>query len=195
MKKLAIKSKSVLFKISNLEKKHKVITYASLLFLTVSTYFLRTENQNVKISYATLQERNNSLKQNMIIFSRNYESFPLPIWQKVKRGNEFIIQYINPEYVNKFGHNFNNNQYALIGKNNFAIFPKKIAQLYYENDVAVSITGKIRESIEESLDKDGNIIKLRVLKWRDITDNKDTLVNGMVKEFLPYKDLEKSPEE
>ena len=195
MKKLAIKSKSVLFKISNLEKKHKVITYASLLFLTVSTYFLRTENQNVKISYATLQERSNSLKQNMIIFSRNYESFPLPIWQKVKRGNEFIIQYINPEYVNKFGHNFNNNQYALIGKNNFAIFPKKIAQLYYENDVAVSITGKIRESIEESLDKDGNIIKLRVLKWRDITDNKDTLVNGMVKEFLPYKDLEKSPEE
>ncbi len=195
MKKLAIKSKSVLFKISNLEKKHKVITYASLLFLTVSTYFLRTENQNVKISYATLQERNNSLKQNMIIYSRNYESFPLPIWQKVKRGNEFIVQYINPEYVNKFGHNFNNNQYALIGKNNFALFPKKIAQLYYENDVAVSITGKIRESIEESLDKNGNIIKLRVLKWRDITDNKDTLINGMVKEILPHKKLGKSPKE
>ena len=36
----------------------------------------------------------------------NYEKFPLPVWQKVKRGDEFIIQYINPEYVTKFGHLF-----------------------------------------------------------------------------------------
>lgn len=195
MKKLAIKSKSVLFAVSNLEKKHKIITYASLLFLTVSTYLLRTENQNIKINYATLKERNINLKQNMIIFNRNYENFPLPVWQKVKRGNEFITQYINPEYVVKFGHIFNNDQYALIGKNNFALFPKKLAQLYYENDVAVSITGNLRESVEESLDKNGNIIKLKVLKWRDIKDNKDTLIYAMVKEIFPHKNLGKLPKE
>jgi hypothetical protein len=187
MKKLAIKSKDILFTVSNLEKKHKIITYASLLFLTVSAYFLRTENQNIKINFAALQERNINLKQNMIIFNRNYEGFPLPIWQKVKRGNEFIFQYINPEYVTKLGHIFNNDQYALMGKNNFALFPKKIAQLYYENDVAVSITGKKRESIEESIDKDGNIIQLKVLKWRSIKENKDTLIYGMVKEIITLK--------
>ena len=58
MKKIGFRSKKILFSISNLEKKHKIITYASLLFLTVSTYFLRTENQNIKVNYATLQERN-----------------------------------------------------------------------------------------------------------------------------------------
>lgn len=193
MKKLAIRSKSLLFRVSNLEKKHKIITYASLLFLTISTYFLRTENQNIKINYATLEERNINLKHNMVIFNRNYENFPLPIWQKVKRGEQFITQYINPEYVKKFGHIFNNDQYALIGKNNFAKFPKKIAQLYYENDVAVSITGKKRECIEEGLDRNGNTIKLKVLKWRDIKDNKDTLIYIMVKEILPFKKLGKLP--
>lgn len=187
MGKLAIRSKEILFSVSNLEKKHKVITYASLLFLTVSTYFLRTENQNVKIEFATLKEQNLNLKKNMILFNRNYEGFPLPVWQKVKRGNQFIVQYINPMYVTKFGHIFNNDQYALIGKNNFALFPKGIAQLYYENDVAVSITGKKLERTEESINKDGNTIQLKVIKWREIRDNKDTLIYGMVKEILPLK--------
>ena len=195
MKKLAIKSKSVLFRVSNLEKKHKIITYASLLFLTVSTYFLRTENQNIKINYASLQEKNINLKHNMVIFNRNYEDFPLPIWQKVKRGEEFITQYINPEYVNKFGHNFNNDQYALIGKNNFAMYPKKIAQIYYENDVAVSITGKDIETVEESVDINGNTIKLKVIKWRDIKENKDTLIYSMIKEIIPHKNLGNLPKE
>lgn len=184
MGKLAYKSKQILFTVSDLEKKHKIITYASLLFLTVSTYFLRTENQDVKISFATLKERNLNLKQNMIIFNRTYENFPLPVWQKVKRGGEFIIQYINPEYVNEFGHIFDNDQYALIGKNNFDIFPENIAQLYYENDVAVSRTGAELESIEEFIDKDGKKLKLKVIKWRDISDNRDTLVYGMVKEII-----------
>ncbi|APZ46473.1 hypothetical protein BW723_09265 [Polaribacter reichenbachii] len=186
MNKLAVKSKNIILKITSLEKKRKIIANASLLLLTVSTYFLRSENQEVKIQHATLQEKSSNLKQNMIIFNSNYEDFPLPVWQKVKRGDEFIIQYINPNYVTEFGHIFNNDQYALIGKNNFEIFSKKIAQLYYENDVAVSITGSRIESIEEAIDKEGKIIKLKVIKWRDIKDNKDTLVYGMVKEIIRY---------
>ena len=185
MNKLTLKSKQVLFRVSNLEKKHKIITYCSLLFLTASTYFLRTENQQVKIDYARLQEKSKGLKHNMIIFNRNYEDFPLPVWQKVKRGGKFIIQYINPEYVNNFGHTFNYDQYALIGKNNFEIFPKKIAQIYYENDIAVAITGIEVESLEKGLDKFGKILNLKVIKWREIKDNKDTLIYGMVKEILP----------
>ena len=84
MRKLSFNSRKILFTVSNLERKHKVITYASLLFLTISTYFLRDENQKVKIDFAILKERNLNLKQNMIIFNRSYESFPLPVWQKVK---------------------------------------------------------------------------------------------------------------
>ena len=69
MNKLSIKSQQILFAVSNLEKKHKIITYISLLFLTVSTYFLRSENQDVKIESATLKEKNIGLIQNLIIFN------------------------------------------------------------------------------------------------------------------------------
>ena len=184
MKKLALKSKKILFSVSNIEKKHKIITYASLLFLTVSTYFLRTENQNVKIEYATLKERNLGLKQNMIIFNRNYEDFPLPVWQTVKRGDEFVLQYVNKAFIEHFGHIFGNSRYNIIGKNNFESFPKKIAQQYYENDIAVSITGDVILSNPEFIDKNGKALDMKVLKWRNIKNEKDTLVYGMVKEFI-----------
>ncbi|PQJ80803.1 hypothetical protein [Polaribacter porphyrae] len=184
MKKLSLKSKQILFTVSNLEKKHKIITYASLLFLTVSTYFLRTENQEIKIDFATLQQRNANLKNNMILFNRNYEGFPLPVWQKVKRGDKFIIQYINPIYVDFFGHDFKYSQYEIIGKTNFDLFPRSIAQIYYENDVTVSITGKKLESTEKFKDKSGKTLDLKVIKWREIKDNQDTLIYGMVKEVI-----------
>jgi hypothetical protein len=185
MNKLRIKSKQILFIFSDLEKKHKIITYASLLFLTISTYFLRSENENVKIESATLKEKNIGLIQNLIIFNRSYEGFPLPIWQKVKRGDKFIMNYINPEFLKMIGHDFNNNEYEIMGKNDFELFPQNIAQLYYENDIAVSITGEDLNVVENIIDKDGNIRKAKVIKWRYIKDNKDTLIYGMVKEFLP----------
>lgn len=188
MKKLSFNSRKLLLVVSNLERKHKVITYASLLFLTISTYFLRTENQKVKIDFATLQERNLNLKQNMIIFNRSYEEFPLPVWQKVKRGNEFIMQYTNPSFVNEFGHLFNNDQYLVIGKNNFELWPKKYAQIFFENDIAVSIMGKELNTTEEFIDESGAPIKVNVLKWRSIKDNKDTLVYGMVQRISKIKE-------
>ncbi|MHB0754299.1 hypothetical protein [Polaribacter sp. M15] len=184
MKKLALNSRNILYKVSNLEKKHKIVTYASLLFLTISTYFLRTENQNVKIKYATLQERSKGLKENMVIFNRNYEGFPLPVWQKVKRGKHFITQYVNPSYTSKFGHLFSYDTYAHIGKNNFDLFDKKHAQEYYEKDMAVAVTGEILHSKDGFINVDGKKAFMEVVKWRQIENNKDTLIYGMVKQFI-----------
>ena len=189
MRDIKKRSRNFLFIVSNLEKKHKVITYVSLLFLTVSTYFLRTENQKVKIDFATLKERNESLTRNMVIFNRNYENFPQPVWQKIKQGNEFIMKYVNPEYVNRIGHLFNYDKYEQIGKNNFENFGPNFGQKYQENDMSVSITGKELETIEETTDKDGKLIYVKSIKWRDINDNKDTLVYGMIKEFIKPEDI------
>ena len=83
------------------------------------------------------------------------------------------------------GHDFNNNEYEIMGKNDFELFPKNIAQLYYENDIAVSITGEDLNVVENIVDKHGNIRKAKVIKWRYIKDNKDTLIYGMIKELLP----------
>jgi len=181
--------RNLLVKLSILEKKHKVITYASLLLLSISTYFLRSDNEQLKIRFASLKEKNISLKKNMLIFNSNYENFPLPVWQKVKRGNQFIMKYVNPEYVNRIGHLFNYDKYEQIGKNNFENFGPIYGQKYHEKDISVSITGKELETIEETIDKDGKLIYVKSIKWRDINDNKDTLVYGMIKEFIMPEDI------
>ena len=120
----------------------------------------------------------------MVIFNRSYEVFPLPVWQKVKRGNEFIMQYVNPTYLDYVGNQENDDIYDFIGKNNFELFPKHIAQIYYENDVAVSITGNKLETTEKFTENDGTTVKLKILKWREIKENKDTLIYGMIKEII-----------
>ncbi len=48
MRDIKKRSRNFLFIVSNLEKKHKVITYVSLLFLTVSTYFFKNRKSKNK---------------------------------------------------------------------------------------------------------------------------------------------------
>jgi hypothetical protein len=49
------------------------------------------------------------------------------------------------------------------------------------------ITGTQFEAIEEYLDKECEVQTLKFLLWREIWDNKDTLIYGMVKEILSPK--------
>ena len=181
MKNLPTILKRIIVSVSKLERNHKIITYSSLLFLTISAYFLRSNSERIKIEFATLEIRNSGMKENMFLFNKNYEKLPIAVWQKVKRGNQFIIQYVNPKYVSQFGHLFKYDKMAHVGKNNFELFPEKYAQEYNQKDLAVAITGDRLYSTDEVLDKEGNKAYVDVVKWRDIKDNKDTLIYGMVK--------------
>lgn len=183
---------NILVIVSNLEKKHKVITYASLLFLTVSTYFLRTENQRIKIDFETIKERNVNLKNNMVIFNRNYENFPFPVWQKIKKGDEFIMQYVNKEYVKNFGHLFNYDPFGQIGKSNYELYPEEFAKIYHDNDMAAALSGKEIETLESFLGKDNKLHHTKTLKWREIKDDRDTLIYGLVKDFIISPDALKN---
>jgi hypothetical protein len=64
------------------------------------------------------------------------------------------------------------------------MFGEKYAQAYYEKDLVVAITGNELNSIDEIFDKDGNKAFVKVLKWREINNDKDTIIYGMVKEFI-----------
>ncbi|NVJ88321.1 MAG: hypothetical protein HWD82_02635 [Flavobacteriaceae bacterium] len=57
--------------------------------------------------------------------------------------------------------------------------------------MAVAVTGDELETIEQTMDKDSLHMYLKVIKWREIVDNKDTLVNGMIKEFLNENEVKK----
>lgn len=181
----------------NLEKKFKLLTYFGLLFLTYTTWNLKSDYKDlnekyleVSVKYEALKVFSNSLVTNMVIYNRTFEDFPLPVWGKVKRNGRFPLQYLNQSYVDTFGHLFNYDRYSIFGKDNFQIFKndKAIAQMYYENDITVSITGIPLETVEYAKDSLGKKMTLKVLKWRSIKDNKDTIVYGMVKDIIVIKE-------
>ncbi|MFK7747619.1 MAG: hypothetical protein AB8B65_04465 [Kordia sp.] len=160
-------------------KKYRLFTYVPILVLTVSSFSLRKKNEGLVQRVARLETLNETLVSNMILYNRNFETFPVPIFQKLKRGNEFIVQYFNPAYVNLLGHNFEYNRFLYMGKTDYDYYPKRIADLYHNYDVSVAFTGvamKIKVVIKDSLD---NNLNVEVLKWRQIRE-RDTLIYGMI---------------
>lgn len=181
-----VKKLIIIFKqLKSFEKKNQIGTTATLIFLSISVYYLRADNDFLKseskrfeIELVSVKEQKKSLMAAMILYNRSFKEYPDPIWQKVKRGNEFILQYANPKYIDVFGHIFGYNIYNVIGKNNFELgYPKDIAQLYFDYDMEVALTGKVLKDIEFYPDSVGIIRKLTIKKWRDIRD-RDTLIYG-----------------
>ena len=80
------------------EKYRGLLVYASLVFLTFSNYSLRKQIVDLKLEVSKLKTSNEGLITDMVYYNRTYEDFPLPVWQKVKRGDNFIMQYINNAY-------------------------------------------------------------------------------------------------
>ena len=160
-------------------KKYRLFTYIPIIVLTLSTYNLRTKNEGLVSRIARLETINEALVSNMILYNRNFETFPMPIFQKLKRGDDFIVQYFNPAYVVLMGHNFGYDRYRYIGKTDYEYHPKVIADTYRNYDISVAFTGmplKMQVSIKDSL---GKSKRVDVMKWRHIREN-DTLVYGMI---------------
>jgi hypothetical protein len=140
---------------------------------------LRQKNEGLVARVARLETLNATLVSNMILYNRSFESFPMPIFQKLKRGNRFIAQYFNPAYVDLLGHNFEYDRYRYIGKSDYDYYPKRVADLYYNYDISVAFTGipmKVKVAIKDSMQ---NKVNVEVMKWRQIRE-KDTLIYGMI---------------
>lgn len=171
-------------KISFIEVKYKIISRLSLLVLFFITAQLRESRLKDVETIANLKSEILALKKNIINFNLGFEAMPFPVWQKKKNGDEFVLQYVNPLYVKTFGFAFNYDRYSIIGNNNFELgYPLKVAQRYYENDVAVAVFGNVLDTKELFIDENGVHWILKVKKWRELY-KQDTLVNGLIYEVL-----------
>tara|TARA_R110002049_G_scaffold117597_1_gene271147 strand:+ start:434 stop:1021 length:588 start_codon:yes stop_codon:yes gene_type:complete len=174
-------------------KEYKVLTYASLLFLTITTNIIRKDYNDLQERFyqnetklAQVEALNKSMVKGVVYYNNGLKFIPMASWKKKKVGSEFIGNFFNKTYVEIFGHQFGHNANNLIGRNNFQLgVPKSIAQRYYENDVAVAITGRPMLSQENYFDSIGRFRRIDAIKWRELRGI-DTLVNGMVLKFYPF---------
>ena len=85
------------------------------------------------------------------------ESLPLNVFQKDLAGR---VTFGNELYCKTMGHSLD----ELIGKTDFDLFPKELAEKYTKDDARIILTGEVLETIEDHLKADGERIYVQVLK-------------------------------
>ena len=170
-------------KIKAFIRRYKLLVYLPIFGLTISNYMLRQDIVMLNRDVTYLQKTNEQLLSDMVLYNRSYEEFPLEIWQKVKRGMDFISQYFNPAYERRFFIPLGYNRYEKMGETDFENFDHKTALIYYNRDLQIALDGGSRIFTETYLDSAYNRKELQVLKWR-VIERQDTLIYGMV---LPKK--------
>ncbi|MFC0605908.1 hypothetical protein [Winogradskyella pulchriflava] len=168
-------------KIKRLFHKYKtLLTYSGLAFLTVSNFYLRKDVLSLEVELQAIKSENKALIADMVYFNRSFEDFPLPVWQKVKRDGQFVMQYVNKAYYQKYLEPRGYSRYDYMGSTDFDIYDYKTASLFYARDLTLALDGDWKRFDESILDvQTYNRLKLDVIKWR-IIERKDTLIYGMV---------------
>lgn len=162
------------------EKYKTLLTYSGLVFLTFSNFALRKEVVTLKIEIENLKADNQNLIADMVYFNRSFEDFPLPVWQKVKRGDRFIMQYVNLAYYETYLKSRGVERFEYMGSTDFDIYDYKTASVFYARDLSLSIDGGWNRFDESVVEVETKLRKpIDVIKWRIIERN-DTLIYGMV---------------
>ena len=85
------------------------------------------------------------------------ESLPLNVFQKDLDGR---VAFGNELYCKTMGRTLD----ELLGKTDFDLFPKEMAEKYTKDDANIILTGEVLEKVEEHVKSDGERIYVQVLK-------------------------------
>lgn len=132
---------------------------------------LKKTNRELKLAY-------DALLDNMVLYNRSFEDFPLPVANKVKRGLNFYSNYYNIEYEREYFLKNNTNRYENVGRTDFNNAPFHIAKVWYDNDLEVALTGEKKVYSEPFLDSLNRMGRRKYFKWRKLREL-DTLVYMM----------------
>lgn len=140
---------------------------------------LLNENQNLKHQISTLQLQ--------YIHSKSIqESYPWPAWTKDEKGT---VIYANQAYVDWYLTPRGYTLFDYVGKTDYAVWSKDIAQNFRSHDLQVFTSGKPQIFTEKVESPNGQILEIKFLKYVRKVNNIPVGVAGM---FLPIEEnLEK----
>jgi two-component system sensor histidine kinase/response regulator len=98
-----------------------------------------------------------ALRNTQALYSSLVESLPLNVFRKDLKGRFLFANQRFCQTVQKF-------LWELVGKTDFDLFPKHLAEKYRNDDLEVISTGQVFEAIEEHLQAGGQKIYVQVLK-------------------------------
>jgi cytochrome b involved in lipid metabolism len=89
-------------------------------------------------------------------------SIPLPMWMKNQFG---IVDFLNDEYVDTFLKPFGKAKEDYIGKTDFDVWPKEVAEEYRRHDMQVLNDGLVFNARETVIGPLGEKTKWRIMKF------------------------------
>ncbi|MHC4399157.1 MAG: ABC transporter substrate-binding protein [Planctomycetota bacterium] len=118
---------------------------------------LERANANLQREVAERKQAEQTLRESEAVYLSLVESLPLNVLRKDLEGR---VVFGNQRYCETLGHPL----HELVGKTDFDLFPRGLAEKYRSDDATVIATGEVMEIIEEHVKPDGEMIYVQVLK-------------------------------
>lgn len=142
-----------------------------------------------------LKKTNIELLSKDFLGQRSLDRLPFALWRKVKRGNTYIMKFINNTGKKQFLEDRGIDRYYYHNKTDFAVFPYDEAIKFQREDsiVANAVTDTVAHFDTDFYDSTGKIlIKDGYTRWREISEDGDTLVWGKMDGFYKPAKIKKN---
>jgi len=118
---------------------------------------LERANANLQREVAERKQAEQTLRESEAVYLSLVESLPLNVFRKDMEGR---VVSGNQRYCETLGHTLD----ELVGKTDFDLFSRELAEKYRNDDATVIATREVLEIIEEHVKPDGEMIYVQVLK-------------------------------
>lgn len=153
----------------------------SIIYLGFGQYKQNQRIQDLQTENVELKKVNSEIIANQISSTRILDRIKKPIWQKAKRGRRYTMQVLNKPFEVRFLKPYGLDKYDYYGQTDYNIFPFNAAKQFNKGDSLASTSEESINYTETFMDSKGEKITVDVMKWREITVDKDTLIWGMIR--------------
>ncbi len=142
---------------------------------------------NVSVLYdiTALKEAEEALRMSEERFRAYMNNSPAIAWMKDAQGR---YVYINRTYEEKFGVRSKDR----LGKTDFEIWPREIAEQFRKNDLEVLVNGRATHVIEKTPDRDGGVSHWFDMKFPFRNASEDMFVGGIGVDITRQKQVEEA---
>jgi PAS domain S-box-containing protein len=118
---------------------------------------LASANADLQREVGERKRTEQTLRESEAVYLSLVESLPLNVLRKDLEGR---VVFGNRRYCETLGHTLD----ELVGKTDFDLFPRELADKYRKDDAAVVASGEVLEVTEKHVKPDGEMIYVQVLK-------------------------------
>lgn len=157
----------------------------SVILLTVQITYERSWRREAELQYAKVDAENSFIRGVISMRNSDFQNFPRPWWEKIKKGNDWRLLDLNRKY--EIDYKFLKSE--SLGKSNEEFFGEEVGKLYSSGDLAVWLTPE-REIIR--VEPLTNKTPVLVYKYGRLSVLNDSITSGFT---LPLDNVLKAIDE